>query len=137
MKGFRWHNSMKGLEQESKGWHAAGRMTATAVTTVLIVMAELVFASCGSNEKEQAADNRKVEHFHEPEPEYHYQPPLYPLPDLPDPEPVEVQEEKPVKVEEKKPEKPTPQPTKETTISRYYEEGYENGYDDGMTSCSF
>ncbi len=37
----------------------------------------------------------------------------------------------PDKVEKKKTELQQHQPIKQTTISRYYEEGYENGYDDG------
>ncbi len=97
------------------------------MTSILII--GYVASGCGSKDSSEVKnETRKVEYFYEPEPEY--QPPLYPLPNLPDPEPVKVQEEQ-VKEAVKVQEKPAPQPVKEITISKYYEEGYENGYDDG------
>jgi flagellar biosynthesis/type III secretory pathway protein FliH len=94
----------------------------------IILFCAVLICSCGSNYKEQPKQQQREIVT---QPSYQYQAPYYPS------EPYHVSEtpmmnnDVPDKVEKKKTELQQHQPIKQTTISRYYEEGYENGYDDG------
>lgn len=99
-------------------------------------IAVMLFAALsiyGCNSKHNEANHNeapKPQQDYVSEPTPIYQEPYYPTQTHTAPEtttiPQEhVQKSEPTQIQSQ------PQPTQETTISRYYEEGYEKGYDDG------
>ena len=85
-----------------------------------------VFCSCVSNNKEHPKQQQTVV---EPAPQHHT--PYFPSEPYRVPETTTKNLEEPAKAVAQESVSQKQQPTKETKISRYYEEGYEKGYDDG------
>ena len=93
--------------------------------TTLFLFAGFVFTGCSSGNKEEPRQPQNQNYYYEPAPQY--QAPTYTpeTPTTPEPPAVSQEESNPIT------EQQDLQPQKNTTISRYYEEGYDKGYDDG------
>lgn len=128
MEDYDYHQHTGELPEYFGGRKDDNRGCGFGCFVAIILLAGILYSTCGSDRKDEPKHQQKQELVSEPVPLY--QIPYTPAETSTVPETSVAKQEETPKVEQTSPQQHS-QPEKKIKISCYYEEGYEKGYDDG------